>query len=76
MCPPPAPSDNSMVKQCVPYVPGHVWGFACMGAFVWAACVWKDIGQQMSCRSLEWNWPKKAMHIPIWAGIVARAEVF
>ena len=30
----------------------------------------KDRGQQMGYRSLEWNWPKEAMNIPIWAGIV------
>ena len=29
----------------------------------------KDMGQQMGYRSLEWNWPKEAMNIPIWAGI-------
>ena len=29
----------------------------------------KDMGQQLSYRSLEWNWPKEAMNIPIWAGI-------
>ena len=30
----------------------------------------KDMGQQMGYRNLEWNWPKEAMNIPIWAGIV------
>ena len=30
----------------------------------------KDMGQQMGYRSLEWNWPKEAINIPIWAGIV------
>ena len=30
----------------------------------------KDMGQQMGYRSLEWNWPKEAMNIPIGAGIV------
>ena len=27
-------------------------------------------------RSLEWNWPKEAMNIPIWAGIVDGAKLF
>ena len=36
----------------------------------------KDMGQQMGCRSLEWNWPKEAMNIPIGAGIVDGAKVF
>ena len=30
----------------------------------------KDMGQQMG---YEWNWPKEAMNIPIWAGIWAVA---
>ena len=30
----------------------------------------KNMGQQMGYRSLELNWPKEAMNIPIWAGIV------
>ena len=34
----------------------------------------KDMGQQMGYRSLEWNWPKEAMNIPIWAGIVLLME--
>ena len=25
----------------------------------------KDMGQQMGYHSLEWNWPKEAMNIPI-----------
>ena len=25
----------------------------------------KDMGQQMGHRSLEWNWPKGAVNIPI-----------
>ena len=36
----------------------------------------KDMGQQMGCRSLEWNWPKEAMNIPIGAGIVDEAKLF
>ena len=36
----------------------------------------KDMGQQMGYRSLEWNWPKEAMNIPIWAGIVDGAKLF
>ena len=35
----------------------------------------KDMGQQMGCRSLEWNWPKEAMNIPIWSGIVDGAKL-
>ena len=29
----------------------------------------KYMGQQMEYRSLEWNWPKEAINIPIGAGI-------
>ena len=36
----------------------------------------KDMGQQMGFRSLEWNWPKEAMNIPIWTGIVDGAKLF
>ena len=36
----------------------------------------KGMGQQMGYRSLEWNWPKEAMNIPIWAGIVDEAKLF
>ena len=36
----------------------------------------KDMGQQMDYRSLEWNWPKEAMNIHIWAGIVDGAKMF
>ena len=36
----------------------------------------KDMGQQMGYRSLEWNWPKEAMNIPIRAGIVDGAKLF
>ena len=37
----------------------------------------KDMGQQiMGYRSLEWNWPKEAMNIPIWAGVVDGAKLF
>ena len=36
----------------------------------------KDMGQQMGYRSLEWNWPKEAINIPIGAGIVDGAKLF
>ena len=36
----------------------------------------KNMGQQMGCRSLEWNWPKEAMNRPIWAGVVDGAKLF
>ena len=36
----------------------------------------KDMGQQMGYHSLEWNWPKEAMYIPIGAGIVDGAKLF
>ena len=35
-----------------------------------------DMGQQLGYRSLEWNRPKEAMNIPIWAGIVTGAKMF
>ena len=30
----------------------------------------------MGFRSLEWNWPKEAVNIPIWAWIVAGSKIF
>ena len=33
-------------------------------------------GTAMGYRSLEWNWPKEAMNIPTWAGIVDGAKLF
>ena len=36
----------------------------------------KDMGQQIGFPSLEWNWPKEAMNMPIWAGIVDGAKLF
>ena len=30
----------------------------------------------MGCHSLEWNWPKEAMNIPIGAEIVDGAKLF
>ena len=35
----------------------------------------KDMGQQMGYLSLQWNWPKEEMNIPIWAGIVDGARL-
>ena len=34
----------------------------------------KDMGQQMSYRSLEWNWPKVAMNRPTVLGQVLLME--
>ena len=66
-------SDNSMVKQLVfaTRVSGHVqpWMHNAMRDV-------KDTGQKMGYRSLEWNWPKEAKNIPIWAGIVDGAKLF
>ena len=36
----------------------------------------KDMGQQMGYLSLEWNLPKEAMNIRIWAGIVDGTKLF
>ena len=36
----------------------------------------KDMGQQVSYRSLEWNWPKEVMNLHIGVGIVAGAKMF
>ena len=36
----------------------------------------KDMGQQIGYRSLQWNSPKEAINIPIWAGIVDGARLF
>ena len=35
----------------------------------------KDMGQQMGYHSLEWNWPKEAMNIPIGAEIIKSQAV-
>ena len=67
-------------------VPGHVQpvGWLCGTRVYYAVRDVSDTGQQigqgMGNRSLEWNWPKEAMNIPIWArivlGIVAGAKMF
>ena len=41
----------------------------------YAMRVLKGMGQQVGCRSLEWNWPKEAMNLTIWAGIVDGAKL-
>ena len=50
-------------------IPGHVQpvGWPCGTWMHYAMMDVKDMGQQMGYRSLEWNWPKKAMNRPIWA---------
>ena len=57
------PENNMMVKQHVlaTRVPGHVQPMSqpCAIRDV------KDMGQQMGYRSLEWDWPKEAIAIPI-----------
>ena len=65
-------SDNNMVKQLfATRIPGHVHpvGQPCG---TWMHYAMKDMGY----RSLEWNWPKEAMNIPIWAGIIDGAKLF
>ena len=59
-------------------VPGHVQpvGWPCGTWMHYAMRDVKDMGQQMGYRSLEWNWPKEAMNIPIWAGIVDGPKLF
>ena len=42
----------------------------------WTHYAMKDMGQPMGNRSLEWNWPKEAMNIPIWAGIIDGGKLF
>ena len=73
-------SDNNMVKQLLfaTRVPGHVQpaGWPCGTCMHYAKKDVKDIEQRMGYRSLEWNWPKEAMNIPIWAGIVDGAKLF
>ena len=58
-------SDNNMVKQLLfaMRIPGHVQP------------VGRPCGTWMHY-ALEWNWPKEAMKIPIWAGIVDGAKLF
>ena len=51
-------------------------GLVALGGMHYAMRDVKDMGQQMGYRSLEWNWPKEAMNIPIWAGIVDGAKLF
>ena len=67
-------SDNNMVKQLLfaTRKPGHVQpiGRPCGTWTHYAMRDVKDMGQQMGYRSLEWNWPKKAMNKSISASIV------
>ena len=69
-----------MVKQLffATRVPGHVQpvGRPCASWTHYAMGDVKDMGQQMGYRSLEWNWPKEAMNIPIWSGIVDGTKLF
>ena len=73
-------SDNNMVKQLffATRIPGHVQpvGWPCGTWMHYGMRDVKDMGQQMGYRSLEWNWPKEAMNIPIWAIIVDGAKLF
>ena len=48
-------------------IPGHVQpvGRPCGTWMHYAMRDVKDMGQQMGYLSLEWNWPKEAMNIPI-----------
>ena len=64
-----------MVKQLLfaTRIPGHhvqPVGRPCGTWVHYAMRDVKDMGQQIGYRSLEWDWPKEAMNIPIWAGIV------
>ena len=72
-------SNNNMVKQLLfaTRVPGHVQpvGRPCGTWMHYAMGDVKDMGQQMGHHSLEWNWPKEAMNIPIGAGIVDGATI-
>ena len=59
-------------------IPGHVQpvGRPCGTWMHYAMRDVNDMGQQMGYRSLEWNWPKEAMNVPIWASIVDGAKLF
>ena len=48
-------------------LPGHVQpvGRPCGTWMHYAMRDVNDMGQKMGYRSLEWNWPKEAMNIPI-----------
>ena len=69
-----------MVKQLLraPRIPEHVQpvGRPCGTPMHYAMRDVKDMDQPMGYRSLEWNWPKEAMNIPIGAGIVDGAKLF
>ena len=69
-----------MVKQLIfaTRIPGHVQpvGRPCGTWMHYAMRDVKDMVQQMGYRSLEWNWPKEAINIPIGAGIVDGAKLF
>ena len=73
-------SDNNMVKQLffATRIPEHVQpvGRLCGTWMHYAMRDVKDMRQQMGCRSLEWNWPKEAMNIPIGAGIDDGSKLF
>ena len=57
---------------------------ACAAGVRWQCGTWAyyalrdvmDMGQQMGYHSVECNWPKVPMNIPIGAGIVAGAKMF
>ena len=71
---------SGMVKHLLfaTRVPGHVQpvGRPCGTWVHYAMRDVKDMGQQMDYRSLEWNWLKEAMNIPIGAEIVDGAKLF
>ena len=54
---------------------GHLQGWATCWTASWHLehYAMRDV---MGYHSLEWNWPKEAMNIPIWAGIVDGAKLF
>ena len=72
--------DGSLrLADCMPQPPDPVaaeW----LGGVAWMHYAMRDVKdmgqQQMGYCSLEWNWPKEAMNIPIWAGFVDGAKLF
>ena len=61
-----------MVKQVVfaTRLPGQPAGRPC-GTWMYGGCEGHG-----TANGLEWNWPKEAMNIPIWAGTIDGAKLF
>ena len=69
-------SNNFFLLLGYPGMCNLLDGLVALGMHCGMKDMMKDMGQQMGYRSLEWNWPKEAINIPIGAGIVDGAKLF